>query len=148
MSPPRQAIRTYLIPITATKPARMAARAQAGIVYVDYVDEESLHANGWRAAQKLIDKYDWPKEEWIGGALEDGFYVFTHREPATSAIINMNNDLHNSIVMAIAGLIRDYEDDKDDYADIRARYMHNPKHMEVVKKAIDMVKSGKLHQAE
>jgi len=146
MSPPRQAIRTYMIPITATKVARMAARAQAGIVYVDYVYEESLHDNGWRAAQKLIDKYDWPKEEWVAGMLDDGFPVFTHREVAATS--TMNNDLHHAIVMTIAGLIKDYEDDKDDYADIRARYMHDPKYLEVVKKAIDIVKSGKLHQDE
>ena len=145
MSVSRQAIRTYMIPSSPTKKARMAARAQAGIVYVDYVYEESLHDNGWRAAQKLISKYDWPTEEWVAGSLDDGFPVFTHREVATST---MNNDLHHAMVMTIAGLIKDYEDDKDDYADIKARYMHHPRYLEFVKKAIDIVKSGKLHQGE
>lgn len=75
MNHPLQAIETRFLGATNYRGARIKASCQADSVTIPYSYEGAEHMEHWRAAQKLIEKMNWPPEGWNCGGIKTG-YVF------------------------------------------------------------------------
>jgi hypothetical protein len=74
-----QAIQTRYFGPSNVKGSRIKAWAEAGSVTIPYPHELSGQACHRKAAQALVEKFNWPVHfygELLGGQLADGSYVF------------------------------------------------------------------------